>query len=132
MGSSASFSGWRRTRPSSLKRRLSVASCGGLVVTGERDDDVAVLGVLRPLDDDDVAVEDSRVDHRVALDAKQELLPAARERLRHGEVALDVVLGEQRPTCGDLADERELVDVRWRRPSARGAARARAASSDRA
>ena len=70
------------------------------------------LRVLRPLDDGDVAVEDSRVDHRVALDAKQELLSSAREWLRNGEIALDVVLREQRPACGDLADQRKLVDVR--------------------
>ena len=39
-----------------LQRRL----VGRLVVTGERDDDVAVSRVLRPLDDGDVAVEDAR------------------------------------------------------------------------
>ena len=59
---------------------------GRLVVAGERDDDVAVPRVLLPAHDDVVAVEDARVDHRVALDAQEELLAAARERLGDGDI----------------------------------------------
>src|ERR1700693_3070913 len=54
-----------------------------LVFARKRDDDVAVLRILLPADDHDVAVEDACVDHRLALHAKQELLTAAGERLGH-------------------------------------------------
>ena len=47
------------------------------------------------------------VDHRVALDAQQELLTAARERLGDGEVVLDVLFREERAAGRDLADERK-------------------------
>ena len=48
-------------------------------------------------------------DHRVALDSQQELLAPARERLRHGQVVLDVLFGEQRRAGRDLAEERKPV-----------------------
>jgi hypothetical protein len=50
---------------------------GDLVLTGERNDDLAVAGVLPALDDDEVAVEDAGVHHRVALHSQDELLVAA-------------------------------------------------------
>ena len=73
------------------------------------------LAVCWRCDDDVVAFEDPRLDHAVAFDAEQELLATARERVRHREVLLDVLLREERPAGGDLADEREhanLADVR--------------------
>src|SRR5262245_59024975 len=84
---------------------------GRLVVAGQSHHDVAVARVLPPLDDRNVPVEDACVDHRVALDAEEELLPALRERLGDREIVLDVLVREQGPACGDLADERELVHV---------------------
>ena len=55
------------------------------------------------LDDDDVAVEDARLDHRVALDAEQEV--GARPSGSGTAIyVLDVLLGEQRPAGGDPAE----------------------------
>jgi hypothetical protein len=84
---------------------------GGLVGARERDDDLAVPRGLLAAHDREVAVEDAGIDHRVALHAQDELLASAGERLRDGDVLLDVLLGEQRPARGDLADERQPVDV---------------------
>ena len=67
---------------------------------------LAVTGRLLAPHDDDVVLQDPRVDHRIAFHAQKELLAAARERLGDGQVVLDVLLGEQRPARGDLADER--------------------------
>ena len=63
-----------------------------LVLADERHDDVAVLGGLLPANHDEIAFEDPRIDHRVALDAQEELLAPARKRLRDAEVVLDVLL----------------------------------------
>ena len=93
-------------RPFSLKKPLDRRVVGGLVGSRERDHDVAVVRVLLAADDDEVALEDPRVDHRIALDAKQELLASARERLGHRDVFLDVLLGQQRAAGGDLAQKR--------------------------
>ena len=82
----------------------------GLVVPDERDDDVAVAGVVAALDDDRVAVEDPGVDHRVAVHGEQEV-GAAAERLRHGDDVLDVLLGEERPAGRDAAEQREARHV---------------------
>src|SRR5206468_1759527 len=82
-----------------------------LVVTGERGHDVAVPRVLLPAYDDEVAVEDPGVDHRVALHPQEELLSPARERLGDGEVLLDVLVGKEGPARRDLAQERQPVDV---------------------
>src|SRR5439155_25440999 len=69
------------------------------------DHDVAVAGILRATDDDDVAVEDAGLDHRVALDAEQEVTAQV---LGYRELVLDVLVGEERSARGDLAEEREL------------------------
>ena len=61
---------------------------GRLVVTGEGHDDLAVPCVPRPLHDHEVAVEDARVDHRVALDPQDEVTA---QRLGHGHVVLDIL-----------------------------------------
>src|SRR5262249_24891985 len=79
----------------------------GLVVTRERDHDLAVAGRLLPRDDLEVAGEQPGMDHRVALDAQEELLAPARERLGDGDVLLDLLVGEQRAAGGDLAVERQ-------------------------
>ena len=82
--------------------RLHGRLVGRLVFADERDHDVADAGVVLAADDDDVAVEDAGLDHRVAGDAKQEVGVAA-ERLGYGDPVLDVLLGEQRPARGDAA-----------------------------
>src|SRR5215470_11855793 len=80
-----------------------------LVVAGERDDDLAVPRVLSTPHDDDVAVEDAGLDHRLALDAQQEV---AAKVLGHRDLLLDVLLGQQRSACCDLPEERQLRQLR--------------------
>ena len=71
---------------------------------GLRDDDLPGAGVRLLADDDDVAVEDARLDHRVAAHAQEEVRVAA-ERLGDGDLALDGLLGEEWTTRGDASDE---------------------------
>src|SRR5207248_11367534 len=56
--------------PTLAEEALHGRLVGRLVVACERDDDLPVPGVLSALHDDDVAVEDAGVHHRVALDAQ--------------------------------------------------------------
>jgi hypothetical protein len=73
----------------------------------ERHDDLAVeRGVLRP-DDDEVAVEDAGLDHRVAPDREHELAVVAIGERRHVDVLLDVLLRQDRLARGDGAHERQ-------------------------
>src|SRR4029077_15877156 len=72
-----------------------------VVLAGQRDDDIAVLRVLLAADDDVVAVEDARVDHRLTAYAEDELLTTASERLGDADISLDRMLGEQRAAGGD-------------------------------
>src|SRR4051794_15556827 len=83
-----------------LDRRL----VGRLVVTGEGDHDVAVARGLLALHDHEVSVEDAGLDHRLALDPQHEV---AVQRLGHRDLVLDVLLGEERSSCGDLAEKRQ-------------------------
>src|SRR6185312_2829089 len=53
---------------------LAVEALQRELVVDDRDDDVATLRGGALLDDDEIAVEDTRVDHRVALDADQHRL----------------------------------------------------------
>ena len=69
IGSSAAFSGCRRTWSFSRKKRLTVASA----LPHQRDDDLAVGGGLLAADDHVVAVEDAGVLHRVAPHAQHVL-----------------------------------------------------------
>src|SRR5262249_13205018 len=84
---------------------------GRLVVAGEGDDDLAVACVLGTPHDDDVVVEDAGLDHRVALDSQQEVTA---EVLRHGDLILDVLVSQERPTCRDLSEQRQLRQLRDR------------------
>ena len=84
--------------------RLDGGLVRGLVLSDERDDDIALARVILPADDDDVPVENAGLDHRLALDTKQEVGVSA-EHLGDGDPLLDVFLGEQRSACGDAADE---------------------------
>ena len=76
-----------------------------LVVADERHDDVASTRVGLAVDDDDVAVEDAGLDHRFALDPKEEV-GITTEGLGNGDPLLDLLLGEQRSAGGDPAEER--------------------------
>ena len=55
--------------------------------------------------DDEVAVEDAGVDHRVAPDPQHEQVALAGEVGGEGEDLLDVLLGEHVGAGGDVADE---------------------------
>jgi zona occludens toxin (predicted ATPase) len=92
MGSIVVFSGCRRTWSGSLN---------------ERDDDLAVGRRVLPAHDDEVAVEDAGVDHRVAAHAEDELALVTAGDRRHRHVVLDVLLREDRLARGDLADQRQ-------------------------
>ena len=73
----------------------------------ERDDDLAVGGGVLRAHDDEVALEDAGVLHRLAADAQDVLAVLAARDRRHLDVVLDVLLGEDRLARGDLADERQ-------------------------
>ena len=81
-----------------------------LVVTDERDHDIAASRVVAPLDDDRVAVEDPGLDHRVAVHREQEVR-AAPDRLGDRDDVLDVLLGEQRGAGGHTTKQRQAGNV---------------------
>src|SRR5579885_2125678 len=69
-----------------------------------RDHDLPVVGrFLRPYDDQ-IAVEDRGIDHRVALHAQHEAVRSACERRGQHEFALDVLLRGDGNAGRDLAD----------------------------
>ena len=90
---------------------------GRLAVEHGRDD-VAVLGGRLLPDDHPVAVADRGVDHRVADHLEQEELAVADQLLGQREDVLDGLLGEDRSTGGDPADDGHVGGGgRWRRRS---------------
>ena len=72
----------------------------------ERGDDVAVAGVILGTHHHDVAVEDAGPDHRVSVDGEREVIAIVCEALGHGQVLLDVLIGEDRRPGGDAPDHR--------------------------
>ena len=75
-------------------------------------DDFAVLGGLLGLDDDQVARQDVRAGHALALDAQQKAVaPAAQEREGDRDEVLDVLGGEQGHAGGDGADQGQAQDA---------------------
>ena len=93
-----------------LNRRLVLGGTGQ-----HRRDDVAALRRLAGLHDDDVPVEDPRVDHRVAVDREREVLGVAGEPHRDHEVVLDVLFGEGGRPGSDPAEQRHDDPFRPRR-----------------
>src|SRR5579875_454183 len=71
-------------------------------------DDLAVLRVRLLPDDDPVAVGDGGVDHRVTGNLEKEVRSLADELLRQREDVLDLLLGKDRATSGDAADQRHV------------------------
>ncbi len=80
-----------------LDRRLFAGDTG--------DDQLAVGSGGLLADDDEVAVEDPDVDHRVAADPQHEQLPVPGEVRRERVQLLDVLLGDGVRPGGDIADE---------------------------
>ena len=100
---------------------------GGLVAGDPGDDDVAVVGGGLGPADDVVAVDDGRLDHRVAPDPQHEQVALAREVGREGERLLDVLLGQHVGAGGDVAHQGHVAHGapldrgarRWRRTGPR-------------
>ena len=84
-----------------------VALDGRLVVPHQGDDDLPVPGLVPALDDDVVALQDPRVDHRVAAHLEDVLALVAARGLGYLHVLLDVLLGQDRRAGGDGADDRQ-------------------------
>ena len=80
---------------------------GGLAIDHGRDD-FAVLRVLLLPDDDPVAVRDGRVDHRVTGHLQHEQAALADQLPGEREDVLDLLVGGDRHTGGDPADERHV------------------------
>src|SRR4051794_31412724 len=83
---------------------------GRLLAGDTGDDGLAGLGRALLADDDVVAVEDARLDHRVAPDPEHEQLPPAGEVLGERQDLLDVPGREHTGAGGDVADERDVAD----------------------
>src|SRR4051794_25898055 len=79
----------------------------GVVLADDRDDDVAIVGGVLLAHDDRVAVEDARVLHRVTANLEDEVAGVTARERGDLDVFLDVLLGEDRSTGGDAADEGE-------------------------
>ena len=80
---------------------------GGFVLD-EGDDLVSVAGFGSPLGDDNVSVQNARVDHTFALDAQREVGFVGRHGAIEGDIAFDLFDGEDGLTGGDGAEERDL------------------------
>src|SRR5579859_332195 len=83
---------------------------GGLAVEHRGNDVPVVRDGLLP-DHDPVAVRDRGVDHGVTGDLQQEQRPGADQLPGQREDVLDGLLGEDRATGGDPADERHVRGV---------------------
>ena len=82
-------------------------SLDGGFVLDQGDDDLAVAGRLLRLDDDEVAVEDAGLLHRVSAHGEDEVGVVATGDARDVDVLLDVLLGDDRTTGRDGTDQRQ-------------------------
>ena len=79
----------------------------------QRRDDVAVMNFFALFENDDVAVEDVRADHRIAANAKRERAVSFRNVRRvmiERDVAFDILLGQRGHAGRDLSVNRHVVD----------------------
>ena len=60
--------------------------------------------------DDEVAVHDADVDHRIATNPQHEQIAGAGEVFRQREQLLDVLLRQHVGTGGDIADQRDVTN----------------------
>ena len=82
----------------------------GRFVSGDAGhDDVAVVRRRLLTADDEVAVQDAGVDHRLAAHAQHEQLAVAGEVHRQGNEFFDVFLGEDVDARGHVTDERDVL-----------------------
>jgi hypothetical protein len=82
-----------------------------LLTIDHRRHDVTFGGVGLATDDDQVAIEDAGVDHRVALDPKHEYRSSTHQRLGQTEDVLDVLGGQHRAAGGDPSYQWDLAHV---------------------
>jgi len=86
-----------------------------VLAADQRDHHLAVIGRLPVFDDDEVAVADVLVDHRIAFDAEHVAVAPADEIFRHGD-GLGRGDGLDRQAGGDVAEHGEfdgaLADAR--------------------
>ena len=85
---------------------MTVASSPGMPATTMSPLSAVGLGPH----DDEVAVEDAGVDHRLAPDPQHEQLAVAGEIGRERDDLLDVLLREHAGAGRDVADERDVAD----------------------
>src|SRR5262249_34236103 len=78
---------------------------GRLLFLHEGHDDVAVIGRVAALDDDDVALVDAGFDHGVASDLEGEVLAACHEIRRHPDVLRVILNGADRHAGGDATHQ---------------------------
>ena len=105
IGSIVGFAGVRVTVGPSLRYRLTVASPPGIPATT-----MSLAPATALLGDDEVAVEDPGLDHRLAADAEHEQVAVAGEVGRQGIELLDVLLGQHVGAGGDIADEGHVAN----------------------
>ena len=82
---------------------------GGLVARDAGHDDLAPLGGGLGPGDDEVAVEDARVDHRVPTDPQHEQVAVPGEVGGQGVDLFDVLLGQHIGAGGDVADQGDVT-----------------------
>ena len=91
---------------------LGVVALHRRLVVDHRDHDVAAVGVQLLAHEDEVAVEDAVLDHRVALHPQREhLARLPDEEAVDLDRVLDVLDGEQRRAGGDPPDQRHVDHV---------------------
>src|SRR5947209_8415811 len=86
---------------------LAVEPLDGRLAVDHGDDDLAVVRVGARLDDDQIAVQDRRVDHRVAFDAQHEAAGPRHPRRRQDELVFEVLGRGDRHAGRDAPDQRE-------------------------
>jgi competence protein ComEC len=85
---------------------------GSFLIIDQRHDDIAILGGDLFADDDDVAIVDARLDHRIALHLQRVMLATAREHgAGHGDVVRDLADRLDRDAGGDAAHDGDFGSV---------------------
>src|SRR5579872_6455541 len=106
--------------------RLAIEALHGRFALDHRHHDLAVAcGTLRP-HEDEIAVENRRVDHRISLNAQHERIRDAwDERARQHELAFQILLRGDRHAGGHTAENRHHDRFRYSGGARRGAQGAR-------
>jgi hypothetical protein len=106
---------WRHRRILRLQpdaSGLAVEPLNGRFTFDHGDDDLAVGRIGPRIDDDQIAVKDRRIDHRVALHTEHECPRAADESGRQDEHLFEVLSGRDRYAGRNPADDGNHRDFR--------------------